>query len=181
MYVISVRRARILPSASFRFHLTVDTLAAQLTVPVIRVRRGLAPPSHQLTTTANRMALPHHAPCRAQSGRRRGCPRRPPTPPYERFRIRRFLICVCIINQQCLTSYKHPALPYDFRSPLPAFRPSCEASAQNVQKSGLALHIRFSPSLWWLGQLLWRLLTSVGPSMYLTMHLAQGRPTDLPG
>ena len=116
-----------------------------------------------------------------KSGRRRGCPRRPPTPPYERFRIRRFLICVCIINQQCLTSYKHPALPHDFRSPLPAFRPSCEASAQNVQKSGLALHIRFSPSLWWLGQLLWRLLTSVGPSMYLTMHLAQGRPTDLPG
>ena len=115
------------------------------------------------------------------SGRRRGCPRRPPTPPYERFRIRRFLICVCIINQQCLTSYKHPALPHDFRSLLPAFRPSCEASAQNVQKSGLALHIRFSPSLWWLGQLLWRLLTSVGPSMYLTMHLAQGRPTDLPG
>ena len=116
-----------------------------------------------------------------QSGRRRGCPRRPPTPPYERFRIRRFLICVCIINQQCLTSYKHPALPHDFWSLLPAFRPSCEASAQNVQKSGLALHIRFSPSLWWLGQLLWRLLTSVGPSMYLTMHLAQGRPTDLPG
>jgi hypothetical protein len=25
------------------------------------------------------------------SGRRRGCPRRPPTPPDERFRIRRFL------------------------------------------------------------------------------------------
>src|SRR6056300_1554146 len=72
----------------------------------------------------------------SESGRRRGCPRRPPTPPYERLRIRRFLICVCIINQQCLTSYKHPALPHDFRSPLPAFRPSCETSAQNVQKSG---------------------------------------------
>ena len=121
------------------------------------------------------------SPPTSKSVRRRGCPRRPPTPPYERFRIRRFLICVCIINQQCLTSYKHPALPHDFRSLLPAFRPSCEASAQNVQKSGLALHIRFSSSLWWLGQLLWRLLTSVGPSMYLTMPLAQGRPTDLPG
>ena len=40
-----------------------------------------------------------------------------------------------------------------------------------------ALHIRLSPSLWWLGQLLWRLLTSVGPSKHLSTFLAQ-RQTD---
>jgi hypothetical protein len=28
----------------------------------------------------------------AESGRRRGRPRRPPTPPYVRFRIRRFML-----------------------------------------------------------------------------------------
>jgi len=63
--VISVRRAGILPAASFRFHLAVDTLAVQLAVPVIRVRRGLSPPSHQSATTADQMALARHAPCLA--------------------------------------------------------------------------------------------------------------------
>src|SRR5690606_20272100 len=33
-------------TASFRFNLAVDTLAVRLTVPVIRARRGLTPPSH---------------------------------------------------------------------------------------------------------------------------------------
>jgi hypothetical protein len=36
-------------------------------------------------------------PCRlanGESGRRRGYPRRPPTPPYVRFRIRRFMRCI---------------------------------------------------------------------------------------
>jgi len=37
-YAISVRRARTLPAASFRFRLTTDTLAVRLTVPTIRVR-----------------------------------------------------------------------------------------------------------------------------------------------
>ena len=32
-YAVSVRRASDLPAASFRFHLAVDTLAVQLTVP----------------------------------------------------------------------------------------------------------------------------------------------------
>src|SRR5690606_29203824 len=31
------------------------------------------------------------------SGRRRGCPRRPPTPPYVRFRIRRFSLNVAVV------------------------------------------------------------------------------------
>ena len=34
-----------LPAASFRPHLPMTVLAVQLTVPVIRVRRGLPPPS----------------------------------------------------------------------------------------------------------------------------------------
>jgi hypothetical protein len=32
-YAISVRQASALPAASFRFHLTMDTLAVRLTVP----------------------------------------------------------------------------------------------------------------------------------------------------
>jgi len=42
-YAVSVRRAGILPAASFGFHLAMDTLAVRLAVPVIRVLRGLAP------------------------------------------------------------------------------------------------------------------------------------------
>ncbi|MDR3579343.1 MAG: hypothetical protein P4L44_05225, partial [Oryzomonas sp.] len=42
-----------------------DTLAVQLSVPTIRVRRGLAPPSHQSATIADWMALTRHAPCLA--------------------------------------------------------------------------------------------------------------------
>ena len=33
-YVISVRQASALPAASFRFYLTIDTLAVRLTVPL---------------------------------------------------------------------------------------------------------------------------------------------------
>src|SRR5829696_10412482 len=34
-YAISVRRASVLPAASFRFHLAMDTLAVQLTIPPV--------------------------------------------------------------------------------------------------------------------------------------------------
>src|SRR5213592_1791248 len=34
-YAIPVRQASVLPTASFRFHLAMDTLAAQLTVPPV--------------------------------------------------------------------------------------------------------------------------------------------------
>src|SRR6266567_3481229 len=66
-YAISVRRAGVLPAASFRFRVTPDTLAVRLTVPTIRVRRGLAPPSHKSATTADLMTLVRHAPCRAHT------------------------------------------------------------------------------------------------------------------
>src|SRR4030043_1484789 len=48
LYAVSVRRAGTLPTASFRFRLTTDTLAVQLTVPITRVCKGLSPPSHLL-------------------------------------------------------------------------------------------------------------------------------------
>ena len=44
-YALRVPQAGDLLIASFRPHLTVTALAVQLTVPVIRVHRGLAPPS----------------------------------------------------------------------------------------------------------------------------------------
>src|SRR6266581_9371742 len=50
-YAISVRRASVLPAASFRFHLTMDTLAVQLTIPPV----GFVGDFHSLVS----------APCRA--------------------------------------------------------------------------------------------------------------------
>src|SRR5712692_3630993 len=34
-YAVSVRRASVLPAASFRFHLAMDTLAVRLTIPPV--------------------------------------------------------------------------------------------------------------------------------------------------
>ena len=42
-YQVSVRRARCLPTASFRFHLAVDTLAFGCSLPTVRAAWGLAP------------------------------------------------------------------------------------------------------------------------------------------
>jgi len=47
-YVIPVRQTEVLPSASFRFRLTADTLAVQLTVPTTKACSGLSPPSYRL-------------------------------------------------------------------------------------------------------------------------------------
>ena len=55
-YALRVPRAGILRTASFRFHLTVDTLAVRLTIPITRARRGLAPPSVRQGTTPYRIA-----------------------------------------------------------------------------------------------------------------------------
>ncbi|MEI6206950.1 MAG: hypothetical protein WCP20_09225, partial [Desulfuromonadales bacterium] len=67
----------VLPAASFGFRVAPDTLAVQLTVPTIRVRRGLAPPSHESATIADSMVLAHHAPCRAHDNKR-AVSQRPP-------------------------------------------------------------------------------------------------------
>ena len=45
-YAVRVPQAGSLLTASFRFHLAVDTLAVRLEVPVIKALRGLPPPSH---------------------------------------------------------------------------------------------------------------------------------------
>jgi hypothetical protein len=45
LYALRVPRAGGLPAASFRPRLAAAALAVRLTVPAIRVRRGLAPPS----------------------------------------------------------------------------------------------------------------------------------------
>jgi hypothetical protein len=76
-YAISVRRAGVLPAASFRFRAAPDTLAVRLTVPTIRVRRGLAPPSHKSAAMADSMGLAPLAPCRARHKKERGFPRPP--------------------------------------------------------------------------------------------------------
>ena len=45
-HAIRVPRVRILPSASFRSHLTMGPLAVRLGVPVIKASKGLAPSRH---------------------------------------------------------------------------------------------------------------------------------------
>ena len=44
-YQVSVRRVRCLPTASFRFHLAMDTLAFGCSLPTVRAAWGLAPVS----------------------------------------------------------------------------------------------------------------------------------------
>jgi hypothetical protein len=46
LHTLRVPRAGALPAASFGRRLAVVALAVRLTVPVIKARRGLAPPSH---------------------------------------------------------------------------------------------------------------------------------------
>src|SRR6267142_2725702 len=54
-YAISVRQASVLPTASFRFHLAMDTLAVQLTIPPV----GFVGDFHSLV----------RAPCRAHKAK----------------------------------------------------------------------------------------------------------------
>ncbi len=46
LYEVSVRQARCLPPDSFRFHLTMDTLALGYVLAAIRPHSGLAPVRH---------------------------------------------------------------------------------------------------------------------------------------
>ena len=46
LYEVTVRQARCLPPASFRFHLTMETLALGCVIPAIRAHSGLAPVRH---------------------------------------------------------------------------------------------------------------------------------------
>jgi hypothetical protein len=54
-YAFSACQAGTLLTASFRFRVDPDAIAIRLTVPSIKARRGLAPPSHRLGTTPSRL------------------------------------------------------------------------------------------------------------------------------
>ena len=62
------------------------------------------------------------------------------TVPYQGGSCQATLFLPC-----CLSSYKRPALPREFRPLLPALRPSYEASAKEDQKLGSCLADRFGP------------------------------------
>jgi hypothetical protein len=57
LYAISVRQASVLPSASFRFHLTVDTLAVRLAVPPAGSAKDLTLRAFKISPSSKR-ALP---------------------------------------------------------------------------------------------------------------------------
>ncbi|MBU2174810.1 MAG: hypothetical protein KJ556_06755, partial [Gammaproteobacteria bacterium] len=65
--LLSVRQASILLSASFRFHLTMNTLAVQLTLPLAGCAEDLHLQVTSLTTTVNLVALTRNAPCLAHT------------------------------------------------------------------------------------------------------------------
>ena len=75
-YAIPVRRATALPTASFRFRLATDTLAVQLTVPTIKVRKGLSPPSHPARHHSELVRASHGATRHAWRTKKRA-PKRP--------------------------------------------------------------------------------------------------------
>ena len=88
-YQVSVRRVRCLPTASFRFHLAMDTLAFGYSLPTVRAAWGLAPVRIRSCWANNRVG-----------GKRSSfLPTfvfRPLTPPYVPFGIRRFSNCDAI-------------------------------------------------------------------------------------
>src|SRR5690625_2568707 len=89
-YMISVRQTRGLPRASFRFNLTVDTLAF----------------GYVLTATGRTRVL--HPLEFANAGRNRvggALPRCPLTPPHIRIRIRRFNSLSVLTRKGCLDFY----------------------------------------------------------------------------
>ncbi len=60
-YAVRVPRARSLPSASFRLHLAMDTLAVRLGVPVIKASTGTRTRQVKARLAfANRFAAPGH-------------------------------------------------------------------------------------------------------------------------
>jgi len=65
LYPLPVRQASNLPAASFRFHLAIDTLAVQLTLPLAGCVEDFHLQVTQLTTTVSQVALKRSAPCLA--------------------------------------------------------------------------------------------------------------------
>ena len=89
-YMISVRQVSDLLSASFRFYLTIDTLAVQLMIPLTRLIWDF----HTIVLT----------PCAGRtSSRRKVYTFRPLTPPYVRFTYTAVLKFIIIISDNILT------------------------------------------------------------------------------
>ncbi|WP_212632991.1 hypothetical protein, partial [Pseudomonas borbori] len=65
LYPLPVRQANILPSASFRFAVTHDTLAVQLTLPLAGCVEDFHLQVTSVATTAKLVALTRNAPCLA--------------------------------------------------------------------------------------------------------------------
>ncbi|WP_165492428.1 hypothetical protein [Stutzerimonas kirkiae] len=65
LYPLPVRQASILPSASFRFAVTHDTLAVQLTLPLAGCVEDFHLQVTNEATTAKLVALTRNAPCLA--------------------------------------------------------------------------------------------------------------------
>jgi hypothetical protein len=80
-----------------------------------------------------------------------GCPPLAPTPPYVPFGIRRFLSSSAFLLQ-CLSPFKHPALPFGFRPILPALGSLTRHLLKAIRKSaqrwkiGSALHRMVHPT-----------------------------------
>ena len=73
LYAISVRRLGTLPAASFRFHLTMDTLAVRLTLPTTKRvvdfhHQAIAHGGRTDRVGGNEFPLPHHRSCGSASG-----------------------------------------------------------------------------------------------------------------
>ena len=59
--MLPVRQASVLPAASFRFYLTVDTLAVRLTIPLIGLVGNFHPKETRHAGHTNRKALINQA------------------------------------------------------------------------------------------------------------------------
>ena len=141
-YAVPVRRAGSLPTASFRRRVTPTALAVQLTVPAIRVRKGLSPSSHQLSTTLNRTALNA---LRAMPGDRdrgsRQAPRLPShttgrTGPYPA--VRKVEVNAARAGAPLTARSSSPAEPSAARRA----QPPATSSAKNRRLSSLCARIR---------------------------------------
>jgi hypothetical protein len=103
----------------------------------------------------------------------------PPTPPDERFRIRRFLsLSTC--GPQCLLPLRRPALPRGFRPLLPALG-SLTRHLRKVNRKSVQLHVTGTALHRQISRLLWPRLTSARPSVRLATHLASRQSDRPPG
>jgi len=143
-HAIRVPRVRNLPSASFRSHLAVGTLAVRLGVPVIKASKGLAPSSHfpvgfHLPVTSAVLALRAMPGAHRDRGRPHGLS--PPTPPDMRVThtavrsLQHTRACQDVrgwLPTAASRPVGHPAVQATPSCPLRPFRPSVRRSAPTL-------------------------------------------------